>query len=415
VTPAGPPLPLTTVASDPWLLRFRIILVSVLGAAVAGIACLAFYTSFEAIRAFAMRSDGIAPEHAWAIPLLVDSFIVVATGADLWFVTTGKYRAWWEVLWPKLLLGGAASVSFILNVAHAEHSWAARGVAAIPPAALVLGVELLMMVLRRASNLRISRLEHAERQAKVGPGLPGGPQLPALPLPVELTRTDGGQPAARNGERAAELAAVAAADGRNGEQEQRPAAAPVPAAAAAATPATSERDTPPVQDQQPATTARTAAPSTNVVLTDPTRKRGPVVVEAGSELAPRTAAPLAASAGLGSSGIVRRSGKAPAPFAVASRILAERKPGETMTAETLLAALGNKGITVDLNTARRLLRELRPATSPGNGRPSRIAPADGDDGTAPAAPAKPASVSTRRGASRPAARTATQAPKRTGS
>jgi hypothetical protein len=152
-----------------------------------------------------------------------------------------------------------------------------------------------------------------------------------------------------------------------------------------------------------------------VVLTDPTRKRGPVVVEAGSELAPRTAAPLAASAGLGSSGIVRRSGKAPAPFAVASRILAERKPGETMTAETLLAALGNKGITVDLNTARRLLRELRPATSPGNGRPSRIAPADGDDGKAPAAPGKPASVSTRRGASRPAARPATQAPKRTGS
>ena len=153
-------------------------------------------------------------------------------------------------------------------------------------------------------------------------------------------------------------------------------------------------------------------PSTNVVLTDPTRKRGPVVVEAGSELAPRTAAPLAASAGLSSPGMVRRSGKAPAPFAVASRILAERKPGETMTAETLLAALGNKGITVDLNTARRLLRELRPATGPSNGRPSRIAPADGDDGKAPAAPGKPASVSARRGASRPAA---TQAPKRTGS
>src|SRR4029450_689490 len=110
----------------------------------------------------------------------------------------------------------------------------------------------------------------------------------------------------------------------------------------------------------------------------------------------RTAAPLAASAGLGSSGIVRRSGKAPAPFAVASRILAERKPGETMTAETLLAALGNKGITVDLNTARRLLRELRPATSPGNGRPSRIAPADGDDGQAPAAPGKPGRLSTPR-------------------
>jgi hypothetical protein len=408
--PAGPPLPLNTVASDPWLLRFRIILVAVLGAVVAGIACLAFYTSFEAIRAFAMRSDGIAPEHAWAIPLLVDSFIVVATGADLWFVTTGKYRAWWEVLWPKLLLGGAASVSFILNVAHAEHNWPARGVAAIPPAALVLGVELLMMVLRRASNLRIARLEHAERQAAIGQGLPGGAPLPALPFPVELTRTDGGQAAdGRNGERAAELPAMAEAQ-HNGEQGQRAAAPPVRSAPTVAA-VRGERDQAPVQDQQPASPVRTAAPNTTVVLTDPTLKRGPVVVEAGSELAPRTAAPLKAPAGLGSSGVVRRSGKAPAPFAVASRILAERKPGEAMTAEELLAALGNKGITVDLNTARRLLRELRPATSPGNGRPSRIAAADSGDGKSAASPGKPASVSTRRGATRPA----TQAPKRTGS
>jgi hypothetical protein len=68
-------------------------------------------------------------------------------------------RAWWEVWWPKLLLAGAAGVSFVLNVAHAEHNWAARGVALIPPAALVLGVELLMMVLRRATTLRATRLQ----------------------------------------------------------------------------------------------------------------------------------------------------------------------------------------------------------------------------------------------------------------
>jgi hypothetical protein len=343
---------------------------------------------------------------------------VVATGADLWFVTTGKYRAWWEVLWPKLLLGGAASVSFILNVAHAEHTWAARGVAAIPPAALVLGVELLMMVLRRASNLRIARLEHAERHTKVGQGLPGGgPPLPALPFPVELTRTDGGQagePAARNGDAAELPAAPTAADARNGEREQRPAAPPVPAAAAAPATRAGERDQSPVQDQQPATTARAAAPSTNMVVGDPTSKRGAVVVEAGSELAPRTAAPLASSVGFSSPAMLRRSGKVPAPFAVASRILAEHDPGETMTAEQLLAALGNKGITVDLNTARRLLRELRPASA-GNGRPGRVT-ADGGDGKPAAAPGKPASASTRRGATRPAtsAGPATQAPKRTG-
>ena len=163
---AGPPLITGIVANDKWLTRFRTTLVAVLGATVLGIACLAFYTSFEAIRAYAVRSQGIAPEHGWAVPLLVDSFIVVATGADLWFTTTKVRRAWWEVWWPKLLLAGAAGVSFVLNVAHAEHNWAARGVAAIPPAALVLGVELLMMVLRRATALRATRLQVEAEQAQ---------------------------------------------------------------------------------------------------------------------------------------------------------------------------------------------------------------------------------------------------------
>jgi hypothetical protein len=155
----GQPLIAGIVATDKWLTRFRTILVAVLGATVLGIACLAFYTSFEAIRAYAVRSNGIAPEHGWAVPLMVDSFIVVALGADLWFTTTKARRAWWEVWWPKLLLAGAAGVSFVLNVAHAEPTWAARGVALIPPAALVLGVELLMMVLRRATTLRATRLQ----------------------------------------------------------------------------------------------------------------------------------------------------------------------------------------------------------------------------------------------------------------
>jgi hypothetical protein len=166
VAVAGPPLITGIVAKDKWLTRFRTTLVAVLGAVVLGIACLAFYTSFEAIRAYAVRSNGIAPEHGWAVPLLVDSFIVVATGADLWFTTTKVHRAWWEVWWPKLLLAGAAGVSFVLNVAHAEHNWAARGVAAIPPAALVLGVELLMMVLRRATALRATRLQVEAEQAQ---------------------------------------------------------------------------------------------------------------------------------------------------------------------------------------------------------------------------------------------------------
>ena len=181
------------MAADKWLSRFRTLLIGILGCAVGGIASLAFYTSFEAITAYAQRSGGITPEHAWAVPLLVDSFIVVATGADLWFTTTRQQRHLWEVWWPKVLLAGSVSVSFVLNIAHATDAdpafpaarpglveahavdWAARGVAAIPPAALVLSIELLMMVLRRATTIRAERLQAAV-QLKQSPPVetPGG-------------------------------------------------------------------------------------------------------------------------------------------------------------------------------------------------------------------------------------------------
>ncbi len=149
-------------AADAWLRRFQAALISVMAVVAAGVGAVAFFTSFEAIKAYAKTSGGIAAEHAWAVPLLVDSFIVVATGADLWLGVQTTRRHWWEVAWPKALLADAAAVSFVLNVAHAEHAdWSARGVAAIPPAALVLSVELLVMIVRRAAITRTARLAAA--------------------------------------------------------------------------------------------------------------------------------------------------------------------------------------------------------------------------------------------------------------
>src|SRR6266545_1062564 len=148
----------TVQAADAWLQRFQAALVGIMAAVAGGVGAVAFFTSFEAIKSYAKTSGGIAAEHAWAIPLLVDSFIVVATGADLWLGVQTARRAWWEVAWPKTLLGGAAAVSFVLNVAHAKAGdWPARGVAAIPPAALVLSVELLVMIVRRAAIARTTR------------------------------------------------------------------------------------------------------------------------------------------------------------------------------------------------------------------------------------------------------------------
>jgi Protein of unknown function (DUF2637) len=165
-TPTPPPMRSiadpTVQAADAWLQRFQAALVAIMAAVAGAVGAVAFYTSFEAIKSYAKTSGGIAPEHAWAIPLLVDSFIVVATGADLWLGVHQAQRAWWELAWPKALLGGAAMVSFVLNVAHAQAGdWPARGVAAIPPAALVLSVELLVMIVRRAAIARTTRLATA--------------------------------------------------------------------------------------------------------------------------------------------------------------------------------------------------------------------------------------------------------------
>jgi Protein of unknown function (DUF2637) len=345
----GPPYDPAVVPVDPWLDRFRVTLVGILGTAVAGIAALAFYTSFEAIRAFAVRSDGISPEHAWAIPLLVDSFIVVATAADLWFVITRKRRAWWEVVWPKLLLASAATVSFVLNIAHAEPTLAARGVAAIPPAALVLGVELLMMVLRRATSLRAARVELAG-EAAYAEGLARPPAAVG-----SLTRW---RPA----------------------QVQAPVPAPSDGDFMLDSPAVPELTPAPVPDDEPASQPDGAGPGVFAnapapASTLPRRKIDDAVVRRSAyrilfERAPgevRTAAALRAA--LADKGIA-------VDEAAAGRLLrefdapGERRAGEATAAAELLTALTNHGITVNLRTARRLLREFDApgARKPGEAR-----------------------------------------------
>jgi hypothetical protein len=304
VAVAGPPLISGIVATDKWLTRFRTALVALLGATVLGIACLAFYTSFEAIRAYAVRSQGIAPEHAWAVPLMVDSFIVVALGADLWFTTTKARRAWWEVWWPKLLLAGAAGVSFILNVAHAEPTWAARGVALIPPAALVLGVELLMMVLRRATTIRAARLQ-VEAEAAHEAAM----TAPLARIQIEAVRRP------RRADTALPTAATPPA-ARPATAEAKAGALPRPAVRPAADPAGREPRRAPVD----------------------TFRQAVAAAKADDEARPR-----------------RRQ----APYMVAAAILDERADAASLTAAQLVEAMARRGVTVSQSTAQALLRELR--------------------------------------------------------
>jgi hypothetical protein len=179
----------------------------------------AFFTSFEAIRDFAARSGGIRAEHAWLVPLLVDSFIFIASAADLWFTVTGAARSvdgWAQrtIIWsPKLLLALAASGSFALNLAHAEPTWAARGVAAIPPIALVLTFEILLAVVRRAAAARIARLS-AQQDAGASQRQPIA-RPATIPAPAALPAAGGrSTPTSSRGERPANTSRVSTPGGR---------------------------------------------------------------------------------------------------------------------------------------------------------------------------------------------------------
>lgn len=160
---------------DPWLRRLLAGIVAGMTAVVTAVAAAAFVASFAAIRDFAVRSGGIAPGHAWMAPLFVDSFMLVASCADLWCALAdtrtpgrgGRLVGWW----PKALLVAAALGSFALNIAHAAPTASGRVVAALAPAALVLTFEVLMFTVRRAAAYRAARRTStpAPRAARVSP------------------------------------------------------------------------------------------------------------------------------------------------------------------------------------------------------------------------------------------------------
>jgi hypothetical protein len=148
-----------------WTLdRVRAALVGAVAALVFAIAALAYLVSFEAISEFAVQVGAFPRPLRWCAPLLVDSFTTAATLVVLWVSLSGErlgraFDAWYA--WA--LIAGATAASVAINVAHAPDRQAAQLVAALPPVALLLSVELLMLVARRCLAD-----QRAERRAAVG-------------------------------------------------------------------------------------------------------------------------------------------------------------------------------------------------------------------------------------------------------
>jgi len=164
----------------------RTALVCTIAVLVLAVGAGAFLASFEAISAYAVAIGAFPPALWWVPPLLVDTFITVGTAAFLWLSLTarpvvGRYDTWYA----RALIALGAGVSVAINVAHAPSDLPARLVAALPPVALLLSVELLMLIASRIlaeSATHDTGNGHAPTHlAAVAPVAPGEPTILAPP------------------------------------------------------------------------------------------------------------------------------------------------------------------------------------------------------------------------------------------
>ena len=110
------------------------------------IAACTFGLSFDAISDVARQTGAVDPSLAWIVPLAVDGMIVTAT-AVLW--TESLSGRGWHIF-PLLAIVGPAALSMWANIAHASgQSLLAQVLAAVPPAGLILSLELVAWQIRR--------------------------------------------------------------------------------------------------------------------------------------------------------------------------------------------------------------------------------------------------------------------------
>jgi hypothetical protein len=109
------------------------------------VAITAAVVSFSHVRSVAMDA-GETELTSWLLPISIDSAVVAAVSVLLADSRAGRRPA--RLTWLLLALGLAASLA--ANIASAQPDLTARAVAAWPPVALALGIEVLAGLARRS-------------------------------------------------------------------------------------------------------------------------------------------------------------------------------------------------------------------------------------------------------------------------
>jgi hypothetical protein len=139
------------------LARVRLGLVLAVAALAAGVAGLGYLVSFEAISSFVVRIGALPQRLHWCGPLLVDTFITLATLFLVWLALSGvRLHRCWDAYYAWSLIAVATIASAYLNAAHVQPSiqtgavrWDARFAAGAVPFAVLASVHLLVLLLLR--------------------------------------------------------------------------------------------------------------------------------------------------------------------------------------------------------------------------------------------------------------------------
>lgn len=122
------------------------------------VALTAAVISFSHVRTVALRA-GETELTSWLLPVSIDGAVVAAVSVLLADSRAGRRPA--RLTWLLLALGLSASLA--ANVASAEPTAVARAVAAWPPIALALGIEVLAGLARRADRSPSDEFPHSTR------------------------------------------------------------------------------------------------------------------------------------------------------------------------------------------------------------------------------------------------------------
>ena len=123
---------------------------------VGAVTALAFAQSFHALRGFAEAQQVVPVGWGWMFAATIDGFVLAALLTSLSLSLQGdRTAAPWAV---RVLAVTAAAISLVFNLQHVPAGMARWG-AAVPPVAVLTGLEVLLLQVRRA----VHRHDSADR------------------------------------------------------------------------------------------------------------------------------------------------------------------------------------------------------------------------------------------------------------